>query len=67
MAKIMKRYNQVPHLTQDTTWERDKNTLNIINNSQEVSPFIFCFQDRVCIYHADKHDTYLNANNYFAL
>ena len=23
-AKIMKRYNQVPYLTQDTTWESDK-------------------------------------------
>ena len=22
IAKIRKRYNQVPHLTQDTTWER---------------------------------------------
>ena len=35
-AKIRNRYNQVPHLTQDTTWERDKNT-NITNKSQEVS------------------------------
>ena len=26
-AKIRKRYNQVPHLTQDTTWESDKNTI----------------------------------------
>ena len=25
-AKIRNRYNQVPHLTQDTTWESDKNT-----------------------------------------
>ena len=24
-AKIRNRYNQVPHLTQDTTWESDKN------------------------------------------
>ena len=24
MAKIRKRYNQAPHLTQDTTWERNK-------------------------------------------
>ena len=23
-AKIRNRYNQVPHLTQDTTWESDK-------------------------------------------
>ena len=26
VAKIRNRYNQVPHLTQDTTWESDKNT-----------------------------------------
>ena len=39
MAKIRKRYNQIPHLTQDTTWESNKNTMNITNNSQEVSPF----------------------------
>ena len=28
-AKIRNRYNQVPHLTQATTWESDKNTINI--------------------------------------
>ena len=38
-AKIRKRYNQVPHLTKNTTWESNKNTINIINKSQEVSPF----------------------------
>ena len=26
-AKIRNRYNKVPHLTQDTTWESDKNTI----------------------------------------
>ena len=26
-AKIRHRYNHVPHLTQDTTWESDKNTI----------------------------------------
>ena len=30
---------QVPHLTQDTTWESNKNTINITNKSQEVSHF----------------------------
>ena len=39
MAKIRKRYNQVPQLNQDTTWESNKNTINITNKSQEVSPF----------------------------
>ena len=27
VAKIRNWYNQVPHLTQDTTWESDKNTI----------------------------------------
>ena len=34
MTKIRKRYNQVPHPSQDTTWESDKNILNITNKSQ---------------------------------
>ena len=38
-AKVRKRYNQVLHLTQDITWESNKNTINITNKSQEVSPF----------------------------
>ena len=38
-AKIGERYNQVPHLTQDTTWESNKNTINITIKSQEASPF----------------------------
>ena len=32
-TKIMKRYNQVSHLPQDTTWESNKNTINITNKS----------------------------------
>ena len=39
MAKIRKRYNQVPHLTQETTWESYNSTIKITNKSQEVSPF----------------------------
>ena len=38
-AKIRNRYNQVPHLTQDTKWESDKLTVDTTNESQEVSPF----------------------------
>ena len=38
-TKIRKRCNQVPHLTQDTTWKSNKNTINITNKSQELSPF----------------------------
>ena len=39
-AKIRNRYNQIPHLTQDTTCEKhDKNTIKHHKKSQEVSPF----------------------------
>ena len=38
-ARIRNRYNQVPHLSQDTKWESNKITINISNKSQEVSPF----------------------------
>ena len=35
-----KRYNQVSHMTQDTTWESDKNTRHHhIQESQNVGPF----------------------------
>ena len=44
-AKIRNRCNQVPHLTQDTTWESKKNTQNITYKrakslafSKQVSP-----------------------------
>ena len=35
-AKIRKRYNQVPYLTQDTTWESNKNTININKHENHV-------------------------------
>ena len=38
-AKIRNRYNQVPHLTQDTTGKVTNSQLDIKNESQEVSPF----------------------------
>ena len=38
-ARIRIRYNQVPHLSQDSEWESNKITINITNKSQEVSPF----------------------------
>ena len=39
-ANIRNRYNQVRNLTQDTIWERDKNTRqHHTQESQEVSPF----------------------------
>ena len=37
-AKVGNQYNQVPHLTQDTTLKSDNSQLSITNKSQEVSP-----------------------------
>ena len=36
---IRNRYNQAPHLTQDTNGKVTKSQLDITNASQEVSPF----------------------------
>ena len=38
-AKIRNRYNQAPHLTQDTNRKVTASQLDITNKSQEVSPF----------------------------
>ena len=38
-AKIRNRYNQVPHLTQDTKGKVTNSQLDTTNESQEVSPF----------------------------
>ena len=38
-AKISNRYNQAPHLTQDTNGKVTTLQLDITNESQEVSPF----------------------------
>ena len=38
-ANIRNRYNQVPHLTQDTKGKVTNSQLDTTNESQEVSPF----------------------------
>ena len=38
-AKIRNRYNQVPHLTQDTNGKVANSQLDTTDESQEVSPF----------------------------
>ena len=38
-AKTRNRYNQVPHLTQDTNGKVTNSQLDTTNESQEVSPF----------------------------
>ena len=39
MAKIRKRYNQAPHLTQETNEKVATSQLDITHESQDVSPF----------------------------
>ena len=39
VAKIRNRYNQVPHLTQDTNGKVTNSQLDTINYSQKVIPF----------------------------
>ena len=41
-ASIRNRYNQVPHLSEDTKLESNKITKSIANRSQEVSSFPLC-------------------------
>ena len=41
-AKIKDRYNQVPHLTQETNGKVTNSQLDTTNESQEVSPFPAC-------------------------
>ena len=38
-AKIRNRYNQAPHLIQDTNGKVIRSQLDITNESQEISPF----------------------------
>ena len=38
-ANIRNRYNQAPHLTQDTNGKMTSSQLDIANEGQEVSPF----------------------------
>ena len=38
-ANIRNRYNQIPHLTQDTNGKVTNSKLDTTNESQEVSPF----------------------------
>ena len=39
VAKNRNQYNQVPHLTQDTTWESDKNTIKDDKREPRVQTF----------------------------
>ena len=41
VAKISNRYNQVPYLTKDTTWESYKNTVKHHKREPKGQPFPF--------------------------
>ena len=59
-AKIMNRYNQVPHLTQDTNGKVTNSQLYITNGSQEVSPFLAGDHKahiNICVQRHSKHKT----------
>ena len=63
-AKIRKRYNQIPNLTQDTTWENNKNTINITNKSQEASPFLAGDHKAAINRRARKHEKHKTHTSY---
>ena len=56
MAKIRNRYNQVPHLTPDTNGKVAKSQLDVINESQEVSPFPAGYRMALINRRARKHN-----------
>ena len=62
-AKIRNRYNQVPHLTQDTNGKRQTHSKTPKNESQEVSPFpAGDHKARKTDTHKDKANTRQNEN-----
>ena len=61
-GKVQESIQSIPHLTQDTTWESEKSTINITNKSQDFSPFPAgdhkaAINSRARKY--DKHKTYI--------
>ena len=48
-AKIRNQYNQVPHLTQDTTWESDKITIRRHKQEPTLPLLIAKCMDRVWV------------------
>ena len=55
-AKIRNRYNQAPHLTQDTNGKVITLQLDITHESQEVSPFSAGDHKALINRHARKHN-----------
>ena len=55
-AKIRNRFNQAPHLTQDTNGKVTSSQLDMTNESQEVSPFPAGDHKASIIIRARKHN-----------
>ena len=62
-AKIRNRYNQVPHLTQDTNGKVTNLQLDTTNESQEVSPFPAGDHKAHINRRAQRHSKHLNGAN----
>ena len=61
VVKIMNLYNQIPHLTQDTTWESDKTIKHHKPERQEVS--LFPVGDHKATMTRQENITNTNINN----
>ena len=62
-AKIRNRYNQVPHLTQDTNGKVTNSQLDTKNESQEVSPFPACDHKAHINRRAQRHSKHKTEKN----
>ena len=58
-AKIRNRYNQVPHLNQDTNGKVTNSHLDTTNDSQEVSPFPAGDHKAQINRHAQRHNKHM--------
>ena len=62
-AKIRNRYNQVPHLIQDTNGKVTNSQLDTRNKSQEVSPFPADDDKAHINRHAQRHSKHKTEKN----
>ena len=62
-AKIRNRYNQVPHLTQDTYGKVTNPQLDNTNESQEVNPFLACDHKAHINIRAQRHGKHKTEKN----
>ena len=60
---IRNRYNQAPHLTQDTNGKVTTSQLDFTNESQEVSPFPAGDHKSLINRRAGKHNKKQDINN----